>query len=441
MLQARPPAAAAPPCRRRLSPPALRLAPRAAPIGRGWRCAAASPAGAEPSGIASSDGGGGVGVGGQRRRHVFIFGLGYTTLALASALHRQGWRVSGTARAVDADRAAPLLARGWGLHAFDPARGVRLSAAGAAELAAASHVLSSVPPLALPLYDPALAAQLAALRGRAAAAPAAAPASPSAAAAAGAAPAAAAGAAAAPLAWVGYLSSTSVYGDHGGGWVDEGSEARPGGAKGLLRLEAERAWRGLGEPPAALPVHVFRLGGIYGPRRSVLDGLAAGAAPPSATQRRRERQRFTSRVHVADIVAALAASMAAPAPRGGVYNVADDSPAPRAEVVAFARALAGLPAEPAEPEADGGGSGEAAGAASPSGRSGRGGGATEEKRVRAGRVRDELRVALAFPTYREGVAAIHAGDIAPFFPEDLAYLGYGGPEGGGGGREGGGGGE
>jgi nucleoside-diphosphate-sugar epimerase len=185
--------------------------------------------------------------------------------------------------------------------------------------------------------------------------------------------------------WVGYLSTTGVYGDRAGGWVDEDSELRPVNARSRWRVEAERAWAESG-----LPVEIFRLAGIYGPGRSAFDRLREGRA-----QRIVKEGQLFSRIHVDDIAAALAASIATPRP-GAVWNLADDEPAPPEDVIEHAARLLGLPVPPAIPF-------ETA-ELTPMARSFY----AESKRVSNRRLRETLGVALAHPTYREGLAAILA---------------------------------
>ncbi len=135
------------------------------------------------------------------------------------------------------------------------------------------------------------------------------------------------------LTWVGYLSTTGVYGDRQGRWVDEASALTPSGERGRRRVEAERAWLGL----PGLPVHIFRLAGIYGSGRSALDSLRSGRA-----QRIDKPGQVFSRIHVEDIARILRASMAKPNP-GAAYNLCDDDPAPPADVIAYAAALGVAP--------------------------------------------------------------------------------------------------
>lgn len=186
------------------------------------------------------------------------------------------------------------------------------------------------------------------------------------------------------LKWIGYLSSTGVYGDRGGGWVDELSEVRPTTKRGSRRARAEDQWMSLFFKHA-LPVHIFRLAGIYGPGRSALDSVRAGVA-----RRIDKKGHAFSRIHIDDIVNVLMASIARPNP-GGVYNIADDNAAPSHEVIAYACELLGIDAPPliAYEDAD----------MVPIARSFY----ADNKRVRNTRIKDELGVILKYPDYRAGL--------------------------------------
>ncbi|MCA3256140.1 MAG: SDR family NAD(P)-dependent oxidoreductase [Alphaproteobacteria bacterium] len=256
---------------------------------------------------------------------LLIFGLGYTASRLATRLTAEGWMVAGTRR-------SGVLTVG--------------SDAVAAEIAAATHILSSVPPEAG--ADPVLAAHGAAI--------------------------------AASGAWLGYLSSTGVYGDTRGGWVDE--TAPVGGGRRDARTQADLAWQAL--RPAG--VHVFRLPGIYGPGRSALDRVIAGDA-----RRIDAPGQVFSRIHVDDIVAAVRAAMRRPRP--GVYNIADDSPAPGRDPIEFACDLLGRSYPPLE-QLDGA-------ALSPMARAFY----SECRRVANGRMKRELGIRLRYPDYRAGLRA------------------------------------
>lgn len=265
-------------------------------------------------------------------------GHGYSAAALARRLIPLGWTVIGTTRgradALRAEGVEPLLWPG------------DLAAA----LGRATHILASAAPDGS--GDPFLTAALPLFQ------------------------------AARPV-WVGYLSTTAVYGDHQGGWVDEDTPLSPGSARAVQRVLAERQWLATG-----LPVHIFRLAGIYGPGRGPFEKVRDGTA-----RRIIKPGQVFSRIHVADIAGTLLASMARPDP-GRIYNVCDDQPAPPEDVLAHAAALLGLPEPPALPfdQAE----------MTPMARSFY----SESKRVRNDRIKDELGVRLEFPGYHEGLAAL-----------------------------------
>ena len=191
--------------------------------------------------------------------------------------------------------------------------------------------------------------------------------------------------------WIGYLSTTGVYGDRHGGWVSEQSALAAQSLEGARRVGAERDWlevgRGMG-----LTVTVFRLPGIYGPGRSALDrvrdGTAHGIVKPG---------QVFSRIHVDDIASALAASIARPR-AGASYNLCDDEPAPSHQVNAFAARLLGRepPAPVAFEDAD----------LTDAARRFWG----ENKRVSNALAKAELGWRPLYPTYREGLTAIHAAE-------------------------------
>lgn len=184
-----------------------------------------------------------------------------------------------------------------------------------------------------------------------------------------------------------YLSTIGVYGDHGGHWIDESAEARPSNARSRTRLEAEAQWLALGAR-SGKPVYVLRLSGIYGPGRNVLVKLREGTA-----KRLVKPGQVFNRIHVADIASAIDACLLADAP-AGIYNVTDDEPAPPQDVVLYAAILLGV-APP--PEKD-----FVAAELTPMARSFYG----ENKRVSNMRMKRDLGVELAFPTFREGIAAL-----------------------------------
>jgi nucleoside-diphosphate-sugar epimerase len=187
--------------------------------------------------------------------------------------------------------------------------------------------------------------------------------------------------------WVGYLSTTGVYGDHQGGWVDERTPLTPTSARGEARVATEGEWLELYRDHG-LPVHIFRLAGIYGPGRGPFAKVRSGTARRII----KENQVF-SRTHIDDIAQVLLASIARPNP-GAAYNVCDDQPAPPQDVIAHAATLLGLPVPPAIPfdEAE----------MTPMGRSFY----SESKRVDNSRIKEELGVKLLYPDYHSGLAAL-----------------------------------
>lgn len=276
---------------------------------------------------------------------LFCFGFGYSAQALAVLLRRDGFAVSGTHRSPVSD---PGIRAFGPQHPFDDAW-----------LEGITHLLISIPPDAN--GDPVLLAAGESLARRAA-----------------------------QIAWVGYLSTTGVYGDHGGAMVDENTPLRPSPGRATWRANAEAGWLRL-QREHGLPVHIFRLAGIYGPGRNALENVLAGTA-----KRIDAPGQFFSRIHVEDIATVLRASIAHPDP-GAIYNVCDDEPATGADVVTYACALAGVPAPPLTALADA--------ALSPMARSFY----RDNRRVNNDRIKRELGVRLAFPGYREGLAALWAG--------------------------------
>jgi nucleoside-diphosphate-sugar epimerase len=281
-------------------------------------------------------------------RRLFVFGLGYSALALARALRAEGWEVAGTTRS--ADKQAALAAEGIEAHRFERGRPL---AEPAVALAGASHLLTSIAPDEA--GDPVLDHHLADLeRCR-------------------------------TLRWAGYLGTTGVYGDHGGAWVDEATSVAPTVARTRRRVVAEGRWLASG-----LPVQIFRLAGIYGPGpgRNALETVRAGSA-----RRIVKPGQLFGRVHVDDIVQVLRASMARPNP-GAIYNVADDEPAPPQDVVTFACELLGVAPPPEIPFA--------AAELSPMAQSFYG----DNRRICNARIKQELGVVLRHPSYREGLRSI-----------------------------------
>jgi nucleoside-diphosphate-sugar epimerase len=188
------------------------------------------------------------------------------------------------------------------------------------------------------------------------------------------------------FAWVGYLSTTGVYGDNAGDWVDEDSPLNPATERGRARVRAEADWAAI----PGLPLHVFRLAGIYGPGRGPFEKVRNGTA-----RRIIKPGQVFSRIHVDDIAQVLRASIARPRP-GGIYNLCDDDPAPPENVIAHAAHLLGLPVPPAEDFATA--------EMTPMARSFY----AESKKVRNDRIKTELGVRLIHPDYRSGLAALLA---------------------------------
>ena len=286
---------------------------------------------------------------------LLCFGLGYSARALARVVVAEGWTVAGTCR--NAEQQSALSAEGFATELFDRDRALPPAA-----LRRATHILVSVPPD--PVGDPVLdlcAEQIAAVPG---------------------------------LAWLGYLSTTGVYGDRGGGWVDETSPLLPTGERGHRRMLAEQCWLGLWRQ-RGVPVHIFRLAAIYGPGRSPFAALRAGTA-----KRIDKPGQVFSRIHVEDLAQVLRASIARPRP-GAVYNVCDDEPAEPEAVVAYAARLAGLPPPPLVPF-------EAANL-SPMAKSFY----DDNKRVANRLIKAELGVRLRYPDYRSGLATILRDETCP----------------------------
>jgi nucleoside-diphosphate-sugar epimerase len=285
---------------------------------------------------------------------LFVFGLGYTARVFADGLRAEGWRIAATCRSED--KRAALEAEGIEAFVFD--RGRPLADAHAA-LEGATHLLLSVPPDAK--GDPVLdhhARELADLR---------------------------------TLDWAGYLSTTGVYGDTKGEWVSEAAWLKPTGDRQKRRVDAERGWLGIYRQ-YGVPMHLFRLAGIYGPGRSALDSVRAGDA-----KRVDKPGQVFCRVHVDDIATTLRASMAKPT-LGAVYNVADDLPTPSHEVVEHACRLLRVEPPPLIPfdQAD----------LSPMAASFY----TDCRRVKNDRIKRQLGVTLAYPDYRAGLDAQFAAE-------------------------------
>ena len=269
-------------------------------------------------------------------KKLLCIGYGFSARALAPLLMQQGWAVTGTTRSamrteqMQADGVAALHWPGDDLHrALSKATHLLISAAPAAN---GDPLLNAIP---IKQYE---------------------------------------------FDWVGYLSTTGVYGNHNGDWVDEATVLNPTTERGKLRKSAERAWEN-----SNLPLHIFRLAGIYGPGRGPFSKVRNGTA-----RRIIKADQMFSRIHVDDIAQILAASIHAPRP-GAIYNLCDDDPAPPQDVISHAATLLGLPLPPmvdfeiAE--------------MTPMAKSFY----AENKRVSNDLIKSELGIKLLYPTYKSGL--------------------------------------
>ena len=281
--------------------------------------------------------------------HLFCFGLGYSASWLARDLQGQGWRVSGTHRPDDEKSMGGLVFdRDHPLDDFD------------AVFADVTHVLLSVPPDGA--GDPVLDVHGDDLVRHAG-----------------------------HIDWMGYLSTVGVYGNTDGKPVNETSRLLPTQERSRFRGLAETRWQNLAVR-SQLPLHVFRLAGIYGPGRSPLDKVRAGRA-----QRIASPGHLFSRIHVADIANVLKASMAHPNP-GGIYNVCDDDPAQPSDVIKYACELLNAPV-PGEISFE-----DALVTMSPMAQTFW----ADNRLVLNDKIKDELGVKLDYPDYKSGLQAVLA---------------------------------
>jgi len=283
-----------------------------------------------------------------RDERLLVIGLGASGRAAAREALAAGFRVTATAR-------DPTLAGMAGVAVIPFAEA-------AAAIAEATHLLVTAPPGEAE-GDPAIAAHRAALReaGR--------------------------------LRWIGYVSTTGVYGDRGGAWLDETAAPAPGQPRSRRRLAAEQAWRAIA---AGRALDLFRTAGIYGAKRSVFEDLRAGTA-----RRILAPDHDFGRIHVADMGRALiAAAGRTPPPGVRVLHLTDDLPAPPSEVIAEAARLLGIEPPPARPLA------ELWPEMSPMARSFW----SESRRLRNDITKQALGLAWRYPSYREGLAAVLAAE-------------------------------
>jgi nucleoside-diphosphate-sugar epimerase len=283
--------------------------------------------------------------------HLFCFGFGFTARRLASKLSAAGWAISATART--AEKHAALIAESIDCQLFDGTAPL----ADLNPLQNATHILLSAPPGEA--GDPVLNLHLDDL------------------------------AVMQSLQWIGYLSATSVYGDTDGRLVDENALLRATTTRGLRRIESEEAWLNC-VSTIGLPVHVFRLAGIYGPGRSAIDQLRSGRA-----RRIIKPGHLFSRIHVDDIVTVLEASIGRVRP-GSIYNVCDDEAAMSSDVIEYAAELLSVEPPPAMPF-DGAGLSEMARSFY-----------ADNRRIDNQLIKSALGVTLAYPDYRAGLEAILA---------------------------------
>lgn len=278
---------------------------------------------------------------------LFCFGFGYSAQALARRLSARAELIVGT-------HTGPHAAPGRGITLVTY-RGDGASAEVRAHLAGITHALISIPPdlegdAVLRQHGPDLAALP-------------------------------------DLQWIGYLSTVGVYGDARGGWVDENSPLRPTSERSLRRMHAEQAWLQFAHDTGKR-VEIFRLSGIYGPGRSVIDNLRAGTA-----RRIVKKGQVFNRIHVDDIGRVVAHAIDTPTAHR-IYNVTDDEPAAPADVVLYAAELLGIAPPPVVPFEQAEMSAMAASFWA------------DSKRIRNDRLRNDLGADLLYPTYREGLRAI-----------------------------------
>jgi len=274
--------------------------------------------------------------------HLFCFGLGYSSRRIAKRLKSQGWHISGTTR--DTAKQEAYQKEGMDMYLFDGTASITLPQD-------VTHILHSIPPeedgdpVARHMAEAILALP--------------------------------------HLEWFGYFSTTGVYGDADGAWVDEASPTEPEGARQRRRVQAEQTWLGM-----EVPAHIFRLAGIYGPGRNNLESLKKDTA-----KRIIKPGQYFSRIHVEDIANIVLASIQHPS-AGEIFNCCDDMPAPSHEVIEYAADLLRISPPPAQKfeEAE----------LSPMARSFY----KANRRVKNDKIKQQLGVKLAYPTYREGLKAI-----------------------------------
>ena len=275
-------------------------------------------------------------------KHLFCFGHGFSPHALAEKLKPLGWKITGTSRS--AEGAAAINAKGYEGLVFDELQSIPSSV---------THIVSSIPPGEKD--DPVLERFKGELTARAK-----------------------------TFEWVAYLSTTGVYGDRAGAWVDETADLTPNTERGRKRVYVERAWQSIPD----LPLHIFRLAGIYGPGRNAFEILKSGKA-----QRVIKQGQIFSRIHVEDIAGILLASINQPN-QSAIYNMADDEPCAPQDVISYAAELLHITPPPEIKFEDA--------KLSAMQRSFY----ADSKRVSNARVKNELAYKFIYPNYRAGLKAL-----------------------------------
>ena len=280
--------------------------------------------------------------------HLFCFGLGFSGRALGHSLFQDGWKVSGTTRSPE--KLKVLEQKGFGVYFF-PGEECLIEV----QLVSATHIIVTIPPkeegdVVFREFREAIIQ-------------------------------------AKNLKWLGYISSTGVYGNHNNKWVDETSFLTPSNERNLLRVKVENQWLELGRKKS-IGIHIFRSAGIYGPGRNMLETVKSGKA-----RRIEKKGQVNGRIHVEDLVSVLKASIGKPNP-GSIYNVCDDEPAPSKEVVEFACQLLKINPPPVisfnKAELS-----EMARIFY-----------LDNKKIKNKKIKIELNIKLKYPNYREGLKAI-----------------------------------
>lgn len=284
--------------------------------------------------------------------HLLIFGFGYTAHFLAKKAAKMKINVTGTTRnkahaGYDSDSDSDSTLIHFSEHPIDKA------------LESATHILISTPPMQ-DFGDPVLKDFKTLLQKHST-----------------------------TIQWIGYLSSTSVYGDHQGHWVDESSKPNTPGSQGILRLCAEAQWISFAKE-CQTPLTIFRLAGIYGPQHNILTQIIKGKKECVVKE-----GQFFSRIHVDDIALVILSAMQKAMMGIDIYNVADDDPAPTEVICDYAASLLQLaPLKKIDYKAA---------QLSPMAQAFY----SHNKRVSNAKVKKECNIALAYPSYKEGLTSLY----------------------------------